>query len=97
MIKHTIIFGEGYEDDRKRHLENCSRIPARRRIKIDVTDYRTIGNEIWNDKHDNDTLIDFFGDKNFYKWFRKVYILEEPSDIEEERFNNENTISKSKG
>ncbi len=97
MIKHSVIFGPGYEHDRIKHLRKCASIRARYKVRVDVTDYRIIGNEIWKDEHCNADLIEFFGDRKFWTWFEKVYILKEKSDIEEERFNYENTISKSKG
>ena len=89
MIKHGVIFGPGYEDDRIEHLRKCASIPARRKVKVDLTDYRVIGNEIWRDEHNNSDIIIFFSDKKFWEWFEKVYIKKEKSDIDESRFNDE--------
>ena len=96
MIRQTVIFGPGYDDDRIKHLEKIIKLKPKYNVRVDVTDYRIIGNDIWNDKFCQDDLVELLGDKKFYEWFKKVYILKEKSDIEEERFNYENTISKSK-
>ncbi len=87
MIKTTIMFADGYEHDRINHLELCATFPPRNRLKVDVTDYRIIGDEIWKDEYCVADLIDMFGDKDFYKWFKEVYILKKPSSIPESTFN----------
>jgi len=59
---------------RKRHLMTLSKIKPQKQLKIDRTEYQEVADCIRSDQVPASHIVEYFGDKMFYKWYKKKYL-----------------------
>jgi hypothetical protein len=59
---------------RKRHLMTLSKMKPQKQLKIDRTEYQEIADCIRSDQVPASHIAEYFGDKMFYKWYKKKYL-----------------------
>jgi hypothetical protein len=59
---------------RKRFLMTLSKMKPQKQLKIDRTEYQEVADCIRSDQVPASHIVEYFGDKMFYKWYKKKYL-----------------------
>ena len=51
-----------------------SKIKPQKQLKIDRTEYQEVADSIRSDQVPASHIVEYFGDKMFYKWYKKKYL-----------------------
>ena len=51
-----------------------SKMKSQKQLKIDITEYQEIADCIRSDQVPASHIVEYFGDKMFYKWYKKKYL-----------------------
>lgn len=59
---------------RKRFLMALSKMKPKKQIKVDRTEYEETAECIRSDQVPASHIVEYFGDKKFYNWYKKKYL-----------------------
>jgi len=51
-----------------------SKMKPQKQLKIDRTEYQNVADCIRSDQVPASHIVEYFGDKMFYKWYKKKYL-----------------------
>ena len=49
------------------------KLKSKKQLKVDITEYQDIADCIRSDQVSAPAIVEYFGDKTFYKWYKKKY------------------------
>jgi len=58
---------------KKRLLMACSKMKPQKQLKVDRTEYQETADVIRSDQVPASHIVEYFGDKKFYSWYKKKY------------------------
>jgi len=59
---------------KKRHLMTLSKMKPQKQLKVDITEYQETADVIRSDQVPASHIVEYFGDKKFYSWYKKKYL-----------------------
>jgi len=59
---------------RKRHLMTLAKMKPQKQLKVDRTEYQDVADCIRSDQVPASHVVEYFGDKMFYQWYKKKYL-----------------------
>jgi hypothetical protein len=66
---------ERIEADKKKTVPyDFSKMKPQKQLKIDRTEYQDVADCIRSDQVPASHIVEYFGDKMFYKWYKKKYL-----------------------